>query len=189
MSDTNVNAHGTNGITLLPCPHCGRFDTPKLEVFTRQYADSGQFQVVCRFNQGGCGAAGGVRKSEAEAIAVWNRRASGCSTCAERRGYHEDAETIQRQQERIAELEAEAAALRMQTTLQQLLRREMTEEAECMLEMIAERDALIRDLLKCVTINSYDCYGCPMTECEVLAGSDKCMLVKRAREFGIEEDS
>jgi Lar family restriction alleviation protein len=47
---------------LLPCPFCGR-DAANLAV------GSGCEYVVC-----GCGAEGPARPSEAEAIAVWNRR-------------------------------------------------------------------------------------------------------------------
>ena len=74
-----------------------------------------------------------------------------CSECEERQKHYLDAETIQRQQEHVAELETEASALRVQTALQQQLRSEMTEEAECMQEMVEERDGLIRDMWTAIT--------------------------------------
>ena len=108
----------TNGVpsefTLLPCPLCGSEDIG----IERGLTGSPRVWCVdCRCNTGGKG-------DDAEAIEAWNTRVAvtdhdfamavhdgelwgKCSECKERQGYYLDAETIQRQQERIAELEAE----------------------------------------------------------------------------------
>ena len=62
---------------LKPCPFCGSETAPfvgqHFNEVRRQY--DFQWQVVCNFNNGGCGGSGGVRPDEGAAIAAWNRRA------------------------------------------------------------------------------------------------------------------
>lgn len=60
---------------LRPCPFCG--STTALEIvgpFEDGEGSSKQRYVVCNFNKDGCGAAGGIRDNEKDAIAAWNRR-------------------------------------------------------------------------------------------------------------------
>ena len=52
---------------LKPCPFC------KKEV-ARIWEDEGDFTVVCDWGKGGCGASGGYRGTEEEAVKAWNRR-------------------------------------------------------------------------------------------------------------------
>lgn len=66
---------------LLPCPFCGKTETPKcVNDFELGYIPrgdaTGYYCVICDHLHGGCGAAGGFRESEDEAIKAWNRRAS-----------------------------------------------------------------------------------------------------------------
>jgi Lar family restriction alleviation protein len=56
---------------LKPCPFCGNNDYMTVE----GTVSSNNFQVVCSWLSGGCGASGGVRRTQAEAIAAWNTRA------------------------------------------------------------------------------------------------------------------
>lgn len=126
---TNGTAPETNGITseaaLLPCPYCGG-DCATVISEWQEYLDkwgdefdesglgcSDYRAVVCDVTKGGCGAIGGWREWEKEAIEAWNTRAAvtdhDCGKCKERQGYYLDAETIQRQQERIAELQVKVA--------------------------------------------------------------------------------
>ena len=59
---------------LKPCAHCG--NTDNVEVMPVWYTSVGDnYHVVCNWNTGGCGAMGGARRTEAEAIAAWNARA------------------------------------------------------------------------------------------------------------------
>ena len=64
---------------LLRCPFCGSTTATRVtkwfNVETHEYED--QWQVMCGFNDGGCGAAGGIRQTEGDAINTWNRRAIG----------------------------------------------------------------------------------------------------------------
>ena len=112
---------------LLPCPFCGCED---IDEYEGEYGNG----VYCM----NCGAMMGEqvhrefhvheRVEYEQAAEAWNTRAAvtdhgfamavhdgklwgKCSECKERQGYYLDAETIQRQQERIAELEREGAAL------------------------------------------------------------------------------
>jgi hypothetical protein len=66
---------------LVACPHCGATKDAGV-VHVEKAADAfgafveGQRYVLCDFRIGGCGASGGVRDTEDDAIAVWNRRAA-----------------------------------------------------------------------------------------------------------------
>ena len=57
------------------CPHCGNSDHLKVTRVESETLSPDNFQVVCSWLSGGCGASGGVRRTEAEAIAAWNTRA------------------------------------------------------------------------------------------------------------------
>lgn len=60
---------------LKPCPHCGNSDHLMAKRVEGEAVSPDNFQVVCGWLSGGCGASGGVRRTEAEAIAAWNARA------------------------------------------------------------------------------------------------------------------
>ena len=69
---------------LRPCPFCGKrspvlvFDSNEMEGVgpsDEGYTYYPYHAVVCSFNDGGCGAAGGYRSTEREAVEAWNRRA------------------------------------------------------------------------------------------------------------------
>ena len=89
---TNGTAPETNGITseaaLLPCPYCGG-DCATVISEWQEYLDkwgdefdesglgcSDYRAVVCDVTKGGCGAIGGWREWEKEAIEAWNTRAA-----------------------------------------------------------------------------------------------------------------
>ncbi len=63
-------------VTLLPCPFCGH-TTVKLKMEEESDEYETGFNVVCPFNDGGCGAASGYRGTVEEALEAWNRRAKG----------------------------------------------------------------------------------------------------------------
>lgn len=72
---------------LLSCPFCGKSVAvimddygECLERWGDEFDESGleatdYKAVVCSFSDGGCGASGGWRKTEEEAVEAWNRRA------------------------------------------------------------------------------------------------------------------
>ena len=71
-------------IELKPCPFCGGTkifvgSVAKIELMDKYDENydlyNSQFQAVCDYNVGGCGASSGVRESEDIAIEAWNRRA------------------------------------------------------------------------------------------------------------------
>lgn len=95
---------------------------------------------------------------------VYVPKGSECSECKERRGYYLDAETIQRQQKHIAQLEREnAEALRM------LVNQAATIKGQ--IDGLHARDELIRDLWPFV-----------------LADGASEAFAERMREIGIEVD-
>ena len=151
----NGTASETNGIppeiTLLPCPFCGCED---IDEYEGDYGNG----VYCM----NCGAMMGEpihaefhvheRVTYEQAAEPWNRRAAvtdrdfamavhdgelwgKCSECRERQGYYLDAETIQRQQERIAELESEGAAA-------------FYDASYTRGDALRQRDELIREIIK-----------------------------------------
>ena len=65
---------------LKPCAHCGNSDHLMVERVEGETVSPDNFQVVCGWLSGGCGASGGVRRTQAEAIEAWNRRADD-ATC------------------------------------------------------------------------------------------------------------
>lgn len=68
---------------LKPCPFCKSSTAPKIsscidmeECANYEACESdGVFCVCCDWNNGGCGASGGFRFTEEEAIEAWNTRA------------------------------------------------------------------------------------------------------------------
>lgn len=59
---------------LLPCPFCGQIKA-LICVPSDDNATIG-WCVICDHTESGCGAAGGFRETEEEAIEAWNRRAN-----------------------------------------------------------------------------------------------------------------
>lgn len=58
---------------LLPCPHCGGFDT--LTVSGIQIGTKTTWRTICDAEDSGCGAQGGTALTKHAAAAAWNRRA------------------------------------------------------------------------------------------------------------------
>lgn len=56
-----------------PCPFCGNKNVEIRDVWHER--NNYSLAVNCNYTKGGCGATGGSRTSEAEAIEAWNRRA------------------------------------------------------------------------------------------------------------------
>lgn len=115
------------------------------------------------------------------------RRARECSTCTERKGHYEDAETIRRQQEHIDSLVGELGDLEWRVP-------------DLMMKL-SERDALIRDMFRCIRDNLPDAIrynecpvlmvspGCGMSCCANGEGCSAFALEQRMRELGIEVDT
>ena len=61
------------GKKLRPCPFCG-FDECEIRVAPWKDGWRSQYFVLCNYDEGGCGAAGGERHSVAEAVDCWNER-------------------------------------------------------------------------------------------------------------------
>jgi Lar family restriction alleviation protein len=60
---------------LLPCPFCGKANTLKIQKPKGRYTAPDNYFVVCDVKDDGCGASGGIKRTDAEAIAAWNTRA------------------------------------------------------------------------------------------------------------------
>lgn len=60
-------------VELKPCPFCG--GEPTLRIFKGKDGWRDRFAVLCRYDEGGCGAESGLFHYEAEAVEMWNRRA------------------------------------------------------------------------------------------------------------------
>lgn len=62
------------GKKIRPCPFCG-FDECEIRVVDRQ-KEGWRLRhfVLCNYDRGGCGAAGGERHSVTEAVDCWNER-------------------------------------------------------------------------------------------------------------------
>ncbi len=58
---------------LKPCPFCG--NTPTIRIFRGRDGWRDRYAVICRYDEGGCGAESGLYHYEEEAIEAWNRRA------------------------------------------------------------------------------------------------------------------
>ena len=98
MSSTNGIADGTNGITLRECPHCGNTEALTVKHCDGPGENPDQSRVVCDFTKGGCGASGGVRYTEVEAIEAWNTRATRKPTDAVREFAEHVAEDTRRRE-------------------------------------------------------------------------------------------
>lgn len=172
--------------TLRECPFCG--GEAHVVVDRRNTPLYGVECAICP------GAALPIRLNEHEAIEAWNRRAAvtehdfamavhdgelwgKCSECTERQGHYLDAETIQRQHEHIAQLEAERDELQCK----------WFEEAGLHASHVYRRDELIRDML------TYEDHHCADCECNDSGGKREmksCFtaqrFAKRAMDMGIE---
>ena len=60
------------------CPFCGKTDTVKClresEIKEEEANGEDYFTVICDYQYGGCGSSGGYRKTEEDAIKLWNTR-------------------------------------------------------------------------------------------------------------------
>ena len=63
------------GMPLKNCPFCGK-PVPDIKIFPEdeKIRFSPRFGVVCDWDYGGCGGAGGLYKTPQEAVAAWNQR-------------------------------------------------------------------------------------------------------------------
>lgn len=59
---------------LKPCPFCG-FDSPTMRIYKGKDGWRDRYTVICRYDEGGCGAEGGMYHSAIEAAEAWNKRA------------------------------------------------------------------------------------------------------------------
>lgn len=165
---TNGTASETNGNNLALCPFCGG------EAWLVE--DSGVAFGWCPM----CNVKTRPSTDERVAVERWNTRVAvtdhdfamavhdgnlwgKCSECKERQGYYLDAETIQRQQERIAKLTVERDAYF------EMVKRV---QADC-----DARDALIRDMWAGI-VREHPQGGFP----------DMGLMEKRMRELGIDLD-
>lgn len=57
---------------LKPCPFCG--NEPTIRIFKGKDGWRDRYAVICRYDEGGCGAESGLYHYESEAIEAWNRR-------------------------------------------------------------------------------------------------------------------
>lgn len=58
---------------LKPCPFCG--SEPTIRVYRGKDGWRDRYAVLCRYDEGGCGAESGLYHYENEAVEAWNRRA------------------------------------------------------------------------------------------------------------------
>ena len=54
------------------CPFCG--NKPTIRIFRGKDGWRDRYAVLCRYDEGGCGAESGLYHYEDEAIEAWNRR-------------------------------------------------------------------------------------------------------------------
>lgn len=54
------------------CPFCG--NRPTIRIFKGRDGWRDRYAVLCRYDDGGCGAESGLYHSQAEAVEAWNRR-------------------------------------------------------------------------------------------------------------------
>ena len=59
---------------LKPCPFCGN-NEPTIRIFRGKNGWRDRYAVICRYDEGGCGAESGLYHYEIEAVEAWNRRA------------------------------------------------------------------------------------------------------------------
>lgn len=55
---------------LKPCPYCGGTNLTTMN----GHIETSDVAIVCKFNDGGCGASGGFRRTYDEAVKAWNER-------------------------------------------------------------------------------------------------------------------
>lgn len=60
--------------TLKPCPFCG--NEPTIRIFEGKDGWRDRYAVICRYDEGGCGAESGLYHYQEEAVYAWNRRES-----------------------------------------------------------------------------------------------------------------
>ena len=63
---------------LKPCPFCG--SEPTIRIFRGKDGWRDRYAVLCRYDEGGCGAESGLYHYESEAIKAWNRRVTDGDT-------------------------------------------------------------------------------------------------------------
>jgi len=156
MSSTNGIADGTNGITLRECPHCGNTEALTVKHCDGPGENPDQSRVVCDFTKGGCGASGGVRYTEAEAIEAWNDRATRKPTDAVREFAEHVAEDTRRRESKAW---AEAATQTMDAALR------VVDDCD---RRIAELEKAVIALYVCATDG--DCGDCPLNDAHPVKG-------------------
>ena len=55
------------------CPFCGA-DVPVVQLIKEKNGNNWQYQIICNYNLGGCGASSCYEKEPEEAVKAWNRR-------------------------------------------------------------------------------------------------------------------
>ena len=76
--DVVKDGDGAMNDKLKPCPFCG--NEPTLIVYRGKDGWRDRYAVLCRYDDGGCGAESGWYHYEEETIEAWNRRAN-CPEC------------------------------------------------------------------------------------------------------------
>lgn len=82
--ETNRVESKQNETKIAVCPFCGQAVARVVtysELTYNEIDDDNSYCVCCIYPDGGCGACGGVRSSEEEAIRVWNQRANDFGKC------------------------------------------------------------------------------------------------------------
>lgn len=59
---------------LRACPFCGFMESVDIRCKPGKDGWRARYYVLCDYDEGGCGAAGGERHSVAEAVGCWNER-------------------------------------------------------------------------------------------------------------------
>jgi len=187
MSSTNGIADGTNGITLRECPHCGNTEALTVKHCDGPGENPDQSRVVCDFTKGGCGASGGVRYTEVEAIEAWNARATRKPTDAVREFAEHVAEDTRRRESKAwaeAATQTMNAALRVVDDCERRIAeleaerdrwRKKAEMLECYIEgphgwraSCAELEKAVIALYICATDG--DCGDCPLNDAHPVKG-------------------
>lgn len=66
-------------LKLRNCPFCG-FGSPTMRIYKGKDGWRDRYTVICRYDEGGCGAEGGMYHSAIEAAEAWNRRSDNGTT-------------------------------------------------------------------------------------------------------------